>query len=102
MRWPGIEPGSTAWKAAMLAFTPPTLSLFTYRRFYFIDEKTRDKRFPVRYCLKSIVNYAINFQIFSFCGHLRIKLFSKLQQIIQQTVYKSPRRNTLAKFVLKN
>ena len=26
MRWPGIEPGSTAWKAAMLAFTPPTLA----------------------------------------------------------------------------
>ena len=24
VRWPGIEPGSTAWKAAMLAFTPPT------------------------------------------------------------------------------
>ena len=24
MRWPGIEPGSTAWKAAMLTFTPPT------------------------------------------------------------------------------
>ncbi len=25
MRWPGIEPGSTAWKAAMLATIPPTL-----------------------------------------------------------------------------
>ena len=24
MRWPGIEPGSTAWKATMLTFTPPT------------------------------------------------------------------------------
>ncbi len=24
MRWPGIEPGSTAWKAAMLATIPPT------------------------------------------------------------------------------
>ncbi len=24
MRWPGIEPGSTAWKAAMLAIIPPT------------------------------------------------------------------------------
>ena len=24
MRWPGIEPGSAAWKAAMLTFTPPT------------------------------------------------------------------------------
>ncbi len=23
MRWPGIEPGSTAWKAAMLATIPP-------------------------------------------------------------------------------
>ena len=24
MRWPGIEPGSTAWKATMLTITPPT------------------------------------------------------------------------------
>ena len=26
MRRPGIEPGSTAWKAAMLTIIPPTLS----------------------------------------------------------------------------
>ena len=25
MRQPGIEPGSIAWKATMLTFTPPTL-----------------------------------------------------------------------------
>ena len=25
MRWPGVEPGSTAWKATMLTVTPPTL-----------------------------------------------------------------------------
>ena len=25
MRWPGIEPGSVAWKATMLTITPPTL-----------------------------------------------------------------------------
>ena len=25
MRWPGIEPGSNAWKASMLTITPPTL-----------------------------------------------------------------------------
>ena len=24
LRWPGIEPGSTAWKAAMLTTIPPT------------------------------------------------------------------------------
>ena len=24
MRWPGIEPGSTAWEAAMLTTIPPT------------------------------------------------------------------------------
>ena len=24
LRWPGIEPGSTAWKATMLTITPPT------------------------------------------------------------------------------
>ena len=27
MRQPGIEPGSIAWKATMLTFTPPTLML---------------------------------------------------------------------------
>ena len=26
LRRPGIEPGSTAWKATMLTITPPTLS----------------------------------------------------------------------------
>ena len=25
VRRPGVEPGSTAWKASMLAITPPTL-----------------------------------------------------------------------------
>ena len=25
LRWPGIEPGSTAWKAAMLTTIPPSL-----------------------------------------------------------------------------
>ena len=28
LRWPGIEPGSTAWKAAMLTTIPPTLLPF--------------------------------------------------------------------------
>ena len=27
VRWPGIEPGSNAWKASMLTITPPTLTL---------------------------------------------------------------------------
>jgi hypothetical protein len=27
MRWPGIEPGSTAWKATMLTSIPPSLVL---------------------------------------------------------------------------
>ena len=27
LRRPGIEPGSTAWKAAMLTIIPPTLTL---------------------------------------------------------------------------
>ena len=27
MRWPGIEPGSTAWKAAKLTIIPPTLDI---------------------------------------------------------------------------
>ena len=29
MRQPGIEPGSIAWKATMLTFTPPTLLITT-------------------------------------------------------------------------
>ena len=29
VRQPGIEPGSTAWKATMLTFTPPTLLGFS-------------------------------------------------------------------------
>ena len=28
VRQPGIEPGSIAWKATMLTFTPPTLCVF--------------------------------------------------------------------------
>ena len=28
LRWPGIEPGSTAWKAAMLTTIPPTQTRF--------------------------------------------------------------------------
>ena len=24
MRWPGVEPGTAAWKATMLTVTPPT------------------------------------------------------------------------------
>ena len=31
MRWPGIEPGSTAWKATMLTITPPTPLSCTYK-----------------------------------------------------------------------
>ncbi len=27
MRGPGIEPGSAAWKAAVITFRPPTLDL---------------------------------------------------------------------------
>ena len=28
LRWPGVEPGSTAWKAAMLTAIPPTLDMY--------------------------------------------------------------------------
>ncbi len=30
VRRPGVEPGSTAWKAAMLTVIPPTLTLYKY------------------------------------------------------------------------
>ena len=53
MRQPGIEPGSIAWKATMLTFTPPTLDdgvsilIATYIREYWsyflsIDKDGRD------------------------------------------------------------
>ena len=35
VRRPGIEPGSTAWKATMLTFTPPTRRLITTKMNYF-------------------------------------------------------------------
>ena len=33
MRRPGIEPGSTAWKAAMLTIIPPTLTWYITKYF---------------------------------------------------------------------
>ena len=38
LRWPGIEPGSTAWKAAMLTTIPPTLVLWL--TFQVVADKT--------------------------------------------------------------
>ena len=32
VRWPGIEPGSNAWKASMLTITPPTLENLQSRK----------------------------------------------------------------------
>ena len=34
LRWPGIEPGSTAWKAAMLTTIPPTQARFAFVPIY--------------------------------------------------------------------
>ena len=34
MRGPGIEPGSTAWKATMLTFTPATQVYITYHTYH--------------------------------------------------------------------
>lgn len=34
MRWPGLEPGSSAWKAEILAIIRPTLNL-NFRKFAF-------------------------------------------------------------------
>ena len=31
VRQPGIEPGSIAWKATMLTFTPPTLIILVHQ-----------------------------------------------------------------------
>ena len=38
VRWPGIEPGSTAWKAAMLTTIPPTLDLTIVEFFYYLKK----------------------------------------------------------------
>jgi hypothetical protein len=37
MRWPGIEPGSTAWKAAMLTIIPPTLLVTRIKQIVQLD-----------------------------------------------------------------
>jgi hypothetical protein len=37
MRGPGIEPGSTAWKAAMLTITPATLFVTISNHFSFAE-----------------------------------------------------------------
>ncbi len=42
VRGPGIEPGSTAWKAAMLTITPATLSAFCV-------EQKKNKSTPTRF-----------------------------------------------------
>ena len=39
MRWPGVEPGSTAWKAAMLTAIPPTLDV-QYNLYYKLNTKS--------------------------------------------------------------
>ena len=46
LRWPGIEPGSTAWKAAMLTIIPPTL----YIKLAFIFEQNV-------HLLKRLINF---------------------------------------------
>ena len=35
MRQPGIEPGSIAWKATMLTFTPPTRTTFLMKQVFY-------------------------------------------------------------------
>ena len=45
VRWPGIEPGSNAWKASMLTITPPTLISICK---VFIDKLKRNNRQKVR------------------------------------------------------
>ena len=47
MRRPGIEPGTTAWKAAMLTITPSTLlEIYSYLKpeIIFLNQKYRYKR----------------------------------------------------------
>ena len=47
MRRPGIEPGTTAWKAAMLTITPSTLlEVYSYLKpeIIFLNQKYRYKR----------------------------------------------------------
>ena len=36
MRWPGVEPGSIAWKATMLTVTPPTLACVCTANFEYL------------------------------------------------------------------
>ena len=37
LRWPGVEPGSTAWKATMLTVTPPTLAYLFLKIIHYLS-----------------------------------------------------------------
>lgn len=54
LRWPGIEPGSTAWKAAMLTTIPPTPAWQTFRitRIRVIETMNLQMFFSTVLCLK--------------------------------------------------
>ena len=57
LRWPGIEPGSTAWKATMLTSIPPSLVLRRDHLELYITHKKCILRFIRRYCEKSQIHF---------------------------------------------
>ena len=67
VRWPGIEPGSTAWKAAMLTIIPPTLTYdrWTENLLLFVRQQTskvRIQSFQTSQQIGKIFSYATNSQ----------------------------------------
>ena len=62
MRRPGIEPGSTAWKAAMLTTIPPTLvnlqHISIIKQSYYCQFFGRNFKLNINSCLKATLTLA--------------------------------------------
>ena len=61
MRWPGIEPGSTAWKATMLTIIPPSLK-HNDKKVIYIVQQIKDEYFVLS--LYKTMNYFIFYKHF--------------------------------------
>ena len=72
MRWPGIEPGSNAWKASMLTITPPTLIIRSPKIFYILYDP--DKTHLISFGVEKIWNFLI-FICIKFSFELTVHFF---------------------------
>ena len=59
MRWPGIEPGSTAWKATMLTITPPSLLYLAVLGGIYLVVEIKNELALFIYCIYLDVNFSL-------------------------------------------